>query len=257
MEWKRVKTIMIALLLVTNVIMATNLLTQSGLQRQSELDALENALEFAQKSGIAIEYSLLLNMPTEMYYYSVPEDESLQRQFADSLLGEGAALTKPGGGVSIYQSGENTVTFRRGAAVEVILMQQNYTAEQLSQTLSAFGQVGISGNILTLVGNSSMQYPLTNNSIDFTLGEQNVTANGRLALQQDMEQGDFGVSRAQMVLSATQHLLQIEATRIDALSAAYFISDFATDGTYLIPVWLIESDAGEFMINAYDGTILQ
>ena len=117
MEWKRVKTLLLILLLVCDLGLGISLGAQYMTQRQREEQALDDALDLLTQDGVLVEREQAALLQSSLPARLATRDTEFERTVLERLLGE-CTVTDQGGGVLVYQSPRGTVTVRSGGYVE-------------------------------------------------------------------------------------------------------------------------------------------
>lgn len=117
MEWKRVKTLLLVLLLVCDLGLGISLGAQYFAQRSREEQALTDALELLSRDGITVDRAQAEAVESGLEALLVVRDTEYEMTVAQQLLGT-CTVTDQGGGVLIYASSRGTVTVRNGGYIE-------------------------------------------------------------------------------------------------------------------------------------------
>lgn len=127
MEWKKVKTILICVLVLTNLFLAGNLIWQIEKSRVTRAEAMENVLALLHQSGGEFEDSLLKDCEFQPVILQLKRPEEAEKKLAEALTGQKAVF---GGGGIIRSKGENgEAVFRSGGLLEIRLKQQTDAAD--------------------------------------------------------------------------------------------------------------------------------
>jgi hypothetical protein len=113
MEWKRVKTVLIALLLVTNLVLGYNYYRQRRMETTSRLAAAENALRVAGES-LNLSAEDVLALPTGLFAWTATRDTDGEDTLAAGLLGQPLTIDNAGGGIVRYSGPGGTGQVKNG-----------------------------------------------------------------------------------------------------------------------------------------------
>ena len=86
MEWPRIKTIVLAILLITNIGLLSFVVQRAYQGRQMQREARENAILFLQNSGIEVDPAVIperMGLPPQ----TVKRDREQEARIASALLG--------------------------------------------------------------------------------------------------------------------------------------------------------------------------
>ena len=117
MEWSKVKTILIVLLAVVNLLLGLNIAGQISAQRREETAALQSALTLLRKAGMQFDEQLFFDMPRAPAVLTGARSAAREGAVADALL-RSHTVEEAGGGISIYTSRAGRVVFRSGGFFE-------------------------------------------------------------------------------------------------------------------------------------------
>ncbi len=261
MEWKQVRRWLLLMLLVVDVFLAGNLIRQVEINRQSERQALLDAVTVAQRRGISLDSAALLDLPVELNGYTAARNDGLEQAAADALLGEGCLPESLGGGISIYQNDRGRLSFRRGGAVELDLLWHGAApdAEGCYALLSPAGLAGEETLIRQDQGGLTLtQYhqgvPVVNGELTLRLNDGMLQLRGRwLLVQEQMTTAHRSLSRAQLTLALCGLLEAGETPAWVSVSAGYYLQGEAANALTLTPVWVVETDHGRLFLSCITG----
>ena len=146
MEWSRVKSILITLLLVTNLMLGFNLVSQLSAGAGSEKEDIAAALALLRSPGVQIDEGLLSSIPKQADILTSPRDPVWEAQIATAILGQ-VEHEEAGGGVSIYRSQKGDITFRSGGLFDMMLTDETDAATLAQQLLNNVIPRGFSGQV--------------------------------------------------------------------------------------------------------------
>lgn len=250
MEWKNLRRWLLLMLLAVDLFLAGNLVRQVYNNRQTERQAVLDAVTVAARRGIRLEGEDVLRLPTEYLTYVGSRNDSLEQTAADALLGQGSLPEGPGGGVTIYRSQTGQISFRRGGALEVDLPWTGGTLDGAAcaqlldpaglDTEKALTELSDGAVVLTQVYEDAL---IVNSRLTCSVQAGMLQIRGRWLLTQEMNAAGGSLSRAQLVLSLCDLLESREAGAPRSLEAGYYLQSEDAQSLTLVPVWVI--DVGE------------
>lgn len=128
MEWKRVKTLLLVLLLICDLGLGVSLGSQYFSQRRREEQALLDALELLSRDGVAVDQSQAAALESGLPARLVSRDTDYELAVMTELLGP-CSVTDQGGGVLTYESPRGTVTVRNGGYIEGTAGPEGFAAD--------------------------------------------------------------------------------------------------------------------------------
>lgn len=254
MEWGKVKTVLIVVLLAVNVILGGNLFLQVRQRQQAEEGALLAALAMAESRGVTILSSEALQLPVSLPEYSSVRMPSLEQDFSAALLGAVQAQ-EAGGGVTFYTSVSGSVSFRRGGALEIVLPGD--WRESTDQLLSLLEEAGLDlshairgtrDGVLTL--RQTVEDYISDNVLQCSLTAEQAVITGRWLLgQSSWQESDDGCSRAEAVLAIAEMGQQAGGCVVKTITPCYVAQNISSGETRLVPVWQVETDQDTFLLD--------
>jgi hypothetical protein len=257
MEWKRVKTILIAVLLLTCLLLAVNIVRQVRERRLHERDAVRDACAVALRAGVKIDSRLVLALPERDAVLVASRSEKTEQRLADALLGEGCVPEEPGGGVSIYENETGRISVRRGGAVEIHLKGTD-TAMDEHDWIGLLQKAGLDlSNAETQMKDEETVFlqrteegtEIVNCRLICSISSGELLISGRWLLEQTPPQGETGRVRAELTLALTKLMEQAGATEVHALTRGYNLQSDSVRQLRLVPVWVAETNAGTIILN--------
>lgn len=271
MNASRLRKIVILLLVCINLVLGGNLLYTNYQQTVIPQQTIENTVAFLDQCGIWIESDLIPRRIRNLSVLSAQRDLTLESNIAGILIGT-KERTEQGGGISLYASEQGTAIFRRGGLVNIVIKQQKIPetgseAEKIARSLlkkagilPESAGVVIEDNAGIVVRFVAERYGcrLQNAALEvaFRSGEVQISGcflvNTAVETEQLMRRiptllADFGA------YVATYHL---DISLIVSIETAYFHMVHDDGSAELLPVLLIRTDNGTFLLNGLDGTLL-
>jgi len=259
MDWKRVKSILIALLLVTNLILGYSVYSQFRSVSRTEQAALAQALAMAgELSGLRAD--MLSPLPSESQSFSVPRDSVLENAFAAALLGESGFVSEnTGGGIVLYKSGRGSGEIKTGGEMDFTLTwPEGELSAQLPALLREAGLELLDTDITAapdgslscsqrFSGLSLDRYALTGAVQDGTL-----SLTGRWLLCAQPEVGAAAPRKSELVLYLSQWLESGQQGPALGLTPGYRVAE-----NLVRPIWLVQLENGTAIFDLLDRRIVR
>jgi len=261
MEWRKIRSWLIVMVLAVDLFLAGNLLLQGLAVRQNERQAAQDAVAVAQGRGIEISLEAVLRLPEEMTLWQAQRSDQLEGAAAQALLGT-VRRESPGGGVAIYTGASGQMLFRRGGALELdgpwtgtafdaatcveVLENAGFALDE-AQTLQTDGQVQLTQQYAG--------YPIFNSRLTCQNGEGRLQAEGRWMLTGEPVAADTSLSRAQLVLTLCD-LLESRQTALREVQAGYCLLSEDGQSLTLEPVWAVDTADGRILVSCISGETL-
>ncbi|HHX72781.1 MAG TPA: hypothetical protein GX701_07655 [Clostridiales bacterium] len=138
MELARLKTVVLALLLCINLLLAGHLLLTQYLRYHIPAWAKDEITELLQNKGIALSDRALPHFDRKIDSVVYPGDEEKRKAIATALLGSDAKCTEQGGGIIVYENEKGYAEFGRGGRLQITLQSDgNVPAEEAVPSSSA------------------------------------------------------------------------------------------------------------------------
>lgn len=261
MEWKNLRKWMILTLLAVDLFLAGNLLWQVHEQRQSERTALLDAVQVAQRRGIALDAEALLGLPVAPEAFGTQRSTALEQQAAAALLGEPLQQEGPGGGVSIYRGERGRLSFRRGGALELELIRQEAGAGDWQKLLASAGfpveevRIEQQGDGVTLI-QCQQGATIVNSRLTCTAAEGTAQVRGRWLLSRELTASQESLSRAQLALALCDLLETRGIEAPDGLEFGYSLQSEDAQSLLLEPVWIVTCGTEQLLLSCLTGSEL-
>ena len=251
MEWSRIKTILICLLLFVNLYLGFSVVSKLSEQSSAEEDMLYDACSILESRGISFPSEMLLDMPKYLNSYDFPRDISLEKEVASGILGN-CGENMPGGEIYVYSADNDSFTFRSGGYIEAVFDQQfeeddleALLADKLVNGLDCESESG--GYSLTFNG-----FPVRGAQVSVSDGGSSFS--GKWVFSREVLKGSQSMSRAELALAMGNILRNSGQSSIKEVSAVYIHQASQSGGVSLVPAWKISCPRGEVMyINALTG----
>ena len=256
MEWKRVKTYMILLLLVVNLILAAGIYSRTRENNNSEKQGVLAAAQILSEKQISVDSQVFLKLPKTSKVYVFSRDTQTEEKIASMMLGE-YQKTQPGGGVESYVSDSGTLNFRSGGFFDLTLkLKQEKMGKTDSDTLySLLSKSGVNmrdavvyaeeDEVIFTMGWEGRR--AQNSRIVGKIKDGVVSLSGRWIFSKEWSEESCKVSRGEMILAIGQVIKAPAA--ITQISAMYYLDSSKTGDIQLVPVWQIYTDSGEYLFH--------
>ena len=255
MEWNKVKSMLIALLLVVNLLLALNIQTLISSQRANEQESLGLALSLLEKAGAQFDSQQFRDMPRSTAVLLGERSTEREAQIAGALLGE-ASLNEAGGGVSIYTSAAGSVVFRSGGLFEAELNDGTNPAdllEHIVQTVQVRGMgYEISGDQEAVSAQLLLDgWMVAGAVLTCRATEEGAAASGRWYFGGEPVSEGAGVSRAEMVVALTRIAYERPLNILNV--QLVYAQEQLRSGVRLSPAWRIELENEQIFLNGSTG----
>lgn len=251
MEWNKVKSMLIALLLVVNILLGLNIQAQLSAQRADEEESLHLALSLLADAGAQFDEQLFWNMPRSSAVLLGERSTEREAQLAGTLLGE-ASLNEAGGGVSIYTSSAGSVTFRSGGLFEAELNDGTGPEELLGLIVETAAIKGMDYEMSAEGESVSAQllldgWTVAGAALTCRSTETGALASGRWYFGSEPVSEGAGVGRAEMVVALVR-IAQERPLDITGLQLVY-TQEQLRSGVRLSPAWRIDLGDEQIFLN--------
>ena len=252
MEWSRIKTILICLLLFVNLYLGFSVVSKLSEQSHAEEDMLNDACSILESRGISFDCEMLSNMPKNMNAYEFPRDISLEEEAAFGLLGS-CDENMPGGEIYVYSADEGSLTFRSGGYIEAVFARQP-EKDVLESLLDDYLANGLGCEpekegcyALTFDG-----FPVRGAQV--SVSEDGRSFSGKWIFSREALKGSQSLSRAELALAMGSILRDSGQSFVKEVSAVYIHQASQSGGVSLVPAWKVSCPRGEVIyINALTG----
>ncbi len=252
MEWSKVKTILIVLLAVVNLLLGLNIAGQISAQRREETAALQSALTLLRKAGMQFDEQLFFDMPRAPAVLTGARSAAREGAVADALLGS-HTVEEAGGGISIYTSRAGRVVFRSGGFFEAELNDGTTAGRLLDAVLKSSAVRGVSAQTTESDGAASAQLlvggcPVAGAGLECRDTELGASASGRWYFGEEPQNAADTASRTEMAVAllGLEHegLLEITGLRM------VYGQEAALSGVRFVPLWQIDTKNGQILLSS-------
>ena len=270
MDSIKVKNFIIVVLLIVNTVLLSVFAADTVREKSMDSSAVEGAVAILAQNGITVAEDVDLS-ERQIVSMLVTRDTQLEESMAANVLGS-VSVRDQGGNILLYFGPRGEASFRGTGSVEMNLHAGEYTATDPVEAARSFARE---------LGLDTVREPVSNNvdaeTLEGTL-ELCCSCNGvrvvNCTLSFTFAGGELlGVYGTRLLDNATQgqrassidvptvlmRFLQIVLDRgricssLNALELCYSMTANAAGEGELVPIWRIETDTGEFYINAMTG----
>lgn len=276
MQWNKVKSILIVLLLLVNVFLASNTAFRYFYERSGRLEIRQNVVSVLAEKNITCGEKLLTRRSVRPLTYEVDRDRQKESDFAHAVLSGTVAEKEYEDGSSVFKSGRDEICWLANGSIKGRLSMPPGTfpkteaeASEYARQLLARGGMVIPDRRISTVkdgGNYSIKIICEIDKISvFNCGltvilksDETIEISGKLNLGSVYEiqtKNERFSSEEDIVLSIAKQMPGI--THIETASVTYFMSEMAGGKSRFIPAWRIETNLGEFCVDASKKTLLK
>lgn len=252
MEWSKVKTILIVLLAVVNLLLGLNIAEQISAQRREETAALQSAADLLRKTGAQFDEQLLFDMPRAPTVLTGVRSAERESAVAGALLGS-HTVEEAGGGISIYTSRAGRVVFRSGGFFEAELNDGTTAGQLLDTVLKSSAVRGVSAQTAEADGEARAQLlvdgcPVAGAALECLDTDQGASASGRWYFGEEPQKAGSVSSRAEMTVAllGLEHDGPLEITGLRMV----YGQETALSGVRFVPLWQIDTKNRQILLNS-------
>ena len=249
MEWSRVKTILIALLLVVDAILGATVAAQYVQLRDAERDSLAGAAQLLRDAGLRFDEGMFSNMPVSLSMWTVPRDAAAEERAARALLGA-AESEAAGGGITVFEGLKGRVTFRAGGIFEAL---RSISSTPVQSEADAFVEILRALNVPAEKGDAYVTQrapdgaPIVNARLQYSAEDGTEAVTGLWIFADEQKETRLRATRAELLLAL--RAVVPEQAEITACSAGYVAREERT-GMRLEPIWCVTADQIDYYVSA-------
>ncbi len=261
MEWSRAKTILLIVLICTNLFLAGNLLWQVSHGWAQQRQAMDQALSLLQEDVGEFDEDIFRDLGTQRPVYAASRDTALEKKAAQALLGTEKSDTD--GGVSRFSSEKGILTFYTGGEVRLELFDQHsLTGEEWQQLLEKAGfpvencRWEEEGEQVVFFQGMPSGEELMECTLTCRQKGNGLVAEGRWLMDTQFRQVGEGAKSYQMVVNL-RRLWREEgfSQPPESVQESYRLRDQG-NGNYLIfPAWQVEAGGKSFTVDTGDNPV--
>lgn len=272
MQWSKVKSILILILLIVDAFLLVNLFGSYYTEYWRETEKNENFSIVLSRKGIEADDNFRLPKTISLPMLEVDRNKSDEDAFTEGLLGEKMERTETPDGGTIYDSPLGRIEWSVEGKIFGSFAFENYTEpasdrEMRVSTAKILEGCGISSSVQIETDSERMQAiavfdtagaPVFNRSLCFTFGEERISVNGWWTFQTP-----YMVRTNNYVLcESTDAILTLlneetSISRIDAAENGYILLTGGGRQTSIVPCCRIVTDCGEFFVDSLKNTVIR
>ena len=270
MEWHRIKTIIIAILLVINGFLLVLVGARRSEALRYEQSALDGSIQVLARNGISLDPQVISGSAGQQAA-STERSLPLEQALAATLLGEPVEGVDRGGGLYTYATDLGQISIRSGGELTVYLadLPHWYTADPEAHAAELMGSVDIEHQRITydvLGGTGRITYrqlldgvPMFSGQITFVYEEGRLAEMfGNLLLAEKITVENSSVLSLPTVLMG---FLDDVLTSGDVCSAilevepGYLMTQSFASNIRLRPVWYISTNTADYYVDGISGEL--
>ena len=265
MSWSKIKTIIIAILLLTNLFLLFLIGSQKIHSARYEADTLRQTVEVLALNGLKVAEDALPDA-VQLSPLSVSRDEQAEAQAAGILLSEDI-ISNSTGGLNVYSSVAGNLSFRSGGEVSATLDlpwsgfdspadHAAYLMEQLGTEVWTISVDNDTVTVTQMVG----EVPVFDAQLTLVYGQFSLLSmEGKLLLGTSSAESEpyTSISLATALVALMNYSADSGTafSTITRMTPGYLAAASLTDPIRLSPGWLVETDAANFYIDAATGEV--
>ncbi|GEM_PF-2641056 len=267
MNWPKVKTLLLVLLLIANIILFGNYLVMQQQRSEQESRIAEDISAVCAERGVTVPVSVLPAYYDQLASLAVVRNPDAEARFADKILGDNTQ-SDLGGGIFVYTSHRGTLTFRTGGQFELTLEHSapGNDSAAIRTLVKLFGSacgfsaenVSVSDGVYS-VNNRCNDFAVFNSSLTAVFTEDKLTVSGRSMLFQFQNVDNVSVKNIGALLLGLIDTLAAEdrePTEITSIEPGY-AAEYSGSQLIFTPIWRIESFGQAYFVNAVTGAIIE
>lgn len=254
MEWNKVKSILIVLLLLVDVILGVTVAEQYLQVRTRERASVSDAAQLLRRDGLRFDEQMFFDLPVHLSAWTIPRDDATELRVATALLGECESETA-GGGIAVYRSERGRVVFRTGGIFEADWSTEGLDTDG-QDAAAAFSAVlkklnvraEVDGAYATLRAADGV--PVVNARLQYSGTEKSEKLSGLWLFDAEQQETRAPCTRAQMMLAL--RAVVPEKSELTECTVGYFAREQHT-GVRLEPVWCVTADGQPYYVSGLTG----
>ena len=252
MEWSKIKTIVIWMLVITNLFLLGLVVQEEGKAQRLEREALENTVVFLNQRGIQLDADVV---PDRMELVPQQAERALEREqsLAEALVGGPVQVDALGGQMYRYTGSNGTVQLHNDGSFSVQLgasarPRKGEDVERWAKALLA--KLDFDGTLLESSGDAQEGYAVLRHGVRLTgrrlIGEPSaVKDQGGMTVPTALMDAFTGLNRLGDVCS---QILHIQPSYVS-------LSTLHGSTMTLRPVWHITTDTGVYQLDTVSGQL--
>ena len=265
MSWSKIKTIIIVILLLTNLFLLFLIGGQKLHSARYEADTLRQTVEVLSRNGLKVAEDALPG-DAQIVPLLVERDEQAELRAATVLLGGDAAFSSTGG-LNVYSSAAGDLSFRSGGEVSATLelswagfdSPAGHAAHLMEQLGAEAWSITADGGTVTVVQLAG-DFPVLDARLTLTYDRFSLLSmEGKLLLGSALAENEpytpISLSTALVALMNYSADSGTAFSTVTRMTPGYLAASSLTDPVRLAPAWLVETDAATLCIDAATGEV--
>lgn len=260
MEWKKVKTILIYVLLCTNIFLAGNIVWQIVQDRGAQAKAFNLALDMLSQTVPQLDENAFERVKDRTSIAVSPRSNEKEKSIAQSLI-KTNTLGVAGGGIHFFASDTGKATFRSGGMMEIIWDEEargdktQFFEKKLKEAgldVSASNSYDQNGEV-TFYQTAYDGNPIENAALVCTYSDGACTVSGRWIAGAQTEQSR-GKTSHEMLLVLNGYLNENNIKQqLQSVEIVYFADGVDEQEITLTPAWHVIMLNTDFYLNCDNG----
>ncbi len=265
MQWSRVKSILIMILLLIDGFLIINIAGKYVSNYYRAAENAHNITEILERRGIAQGMAFELPETHTLPVLQIDRSRADEDRFAIGLLGKDLVRTEqPDGGTVYYESSYGMLNWRDGGVVAGTLKPEDYV-QPIDRTMAqAYAQdilrnAGIAASVgwqtdakgLTVTASfETAGVPVFNRALTLIFREKDIELMGwwTFGMPYITKSGNY------VAFSATDALFNLisknEVARIDKMELGFLLSESGGGRVQMTPGWRVETSTGSFFVDS-------
>lgn len=250
MEWKKVKTALIIVMLCVDLLLGFNIYARYQEKRNEELSSIEASLSLIDSKNTGITRKMALELPVSMYSYTLERNEEFEKTLAEKLLSGAVQQHDQGGDIYVYTGDSGTVRFARGGQINIDIT--GVSRDSLMNILAENSMDEYTENPDGTVIQKIDGYDILNGGITIAYADDRLTADGVWFFKGNLW-AEETPGRAELLLFAAEQVPKIdEEAKVFGIQPGFFADNRGGKYTKITPFWVLSTTHGTAEINVMD-----
>lgn len=271
MEWSKIKTIILIILVGTNLLLLSFVLRQDIQAYTARRQARQDAITFLQNNGVAVDESIV-PQEMELTTQEVQRDRDSEPKLAQALLGSSVEERNMGGEVYRYYNQDGYIQFHGDGTFQGEFVDGLFPCDAQSvrsYSVEILQRLNFQGEIQSVSGDTEIKVVMRQVWDSVPLFDRQVTltyrggclvsmTGGRRLNGTPQESGSRQTMQVPTALFRFYHGLTAMGdvcSRIDSITQGYIGATYSPGPSLLLPVWQITTDTGTYLLNTVTGEV--
>ncbi|MGI5971016.1 MAG: hypothetical protein ACOX7P_04750 [Oscillospiraceae bacterium] len=258
MEWSKLKTVIIVILLIVNAVLLFLLVRDTQTTRRLRADALDDLHTVLRINGIELKAETLPDSDG-VYALTSARDVAEENEISTTLLGF-CIFDDKGGNIHYYHSELGEAYFRGTGDFEMTLYSADESAFKLMRKLFSEKGIVLPAEIYGSANQTLGNLPVYDCVLTFEKYESGVKITGRLITSPavpDINKPAIDAPTALVRFVSEMNLNGFICTEVTNIELGYSMAAPVAGDFELTPVWRIITDTGEYYINGVNGALIK